>query len=501
MSGETTDSFHLLDLDPIASFASAFGGSCLDPAQAVTEGAPADLIAMNPLLFTVGGSWPRDVWINDGLGATLRGTVVDTGAPLELIDLCTILTVLGSNDPWVKLRQLSYLLSPAPHHVTIRMGCDMYYRVARRLLACFDQGDEPGDLVLNMRQCNGSDAVELALHAAWNAAKGSPGRRRLATFEGSYHGENLTASLISDHQPQHGSGRLLVERSDAVTSFASPRTDDDGELDPEARRTLEDLEEHGDEYVAVIIEPIQWRNAVHEVPTEFLRRLRDVCTRHSICLIFDEIHNGFGYTGTISYAEVCGVRPDVAVLSKGLTSGHGSLAVIVARRAFSEIDGTFAGKSNAADMLALVAIDAVLDRLLGLDDGDLDGIPPWLPEGLSSELRTGLLSTAYPRTVALVDSIFDDLRKAHPGIVGPSTGRGLVRGLVILDEHGRPSAELAAEVAMSSLAEGVYVRQADVALFVKPSLVLTPAEADAAREALSRTLAGIELHRAAAAAR
>lgn len=488
---------HLLSLDPIASFARAFTESCLDPAQMVSEGDPAALLTRNSTLFTRGGSWPRDVWVTDGLGSTLNATAVDTGEPLELIDLCTVLTVLGINDPWVKLRQLAYLLSSAPHHVTIRLGCDMYYRVARRILSCFDQLGKPGDYVINMRQCNGSDGVELALHAAWNAAT-SPERRRLATFEGSYHGENLTASLISDHQPQHGSGRLLVERADNVTAFASPRTAEDGELTQEALDTLAHLEEHGAEFFAVIIEPIQWRNAVHAIPTEFLHRLRDVCTRKSICLIFDEIHNGFGYTGTISYAEVCGVRPDVAVLSKGLTSGHGSLAVIVARQSFSKIDGTFAGKSNAADMLTLVAIDAVLDRLLGLGDGDVSGIPSWLPDDLASELRTGLLTTAYPRTLDLLDSFFDDLRAAFPTVIGPSTGVGLVRGLVMLDEGGRPSAEVAAHAARTCLANGVYVRQADTALFVKPSLVLTPAEARSAFNALSRTLDEILVRRAAA---
>ena len=51
----------------------------------------------------------------------------------------------------------------------------------------------------------------------------------------------------------------------------------------------------------MILEPIPWRNAVHVVPVEFLRRLRDICTRKSICLIFDEVQNGFGFTGAIWY--------------------------------------------------------------------------------------------------------------------------------------------------------------------------------------------------------
>ncbi|MBO3741524.1 aminotransferase class III-fold pyridoxal phosphate-dependent enzyme [Actinoplanes flavus] len=467
----------------------AFADSCLDPSFAISGQSPAAQIESNPATFTTGGSWPRDVWAASGLGATLDASVVETGSPLELVDLCTILCVLGINDPWVKLKQLMYLLSPSPHHVTIRLGCDLYYRVARRLLRCFDDFGEAGDFVVNLRQCNGSDAVELGLHAAWTAAAGSPARRRLATFRGSYHGENLTASLISDHQPQHGSGRLLVERAEDVVFFPSPRCGDGGYLTAEALATLASIERDADKYFAVVIEPIQWRESVHTVPLEFLRRLREICTQNSICLIFDEIHNGFGYTGTISFAGNCGIVPDISAMSKGLTAGHGSLAIMVAKKQFKAISGPFAGKSNASDMLSLVAIDAVLDRLLGMAPEEAAALPEWLPPSLAEELRTGLLTTAYPRTVAMINALFDELRRRFPSLVGRSTGMGLVRGLVINGPDGRPSEEAAAEVAKRCLVHGVYVRQAGTAIFVKPSLTLRQSEADAASAGLSRTFA------------
>jgi 4-aminobutyrate aminotransferase-like enzyme len=488
MTSDENTRFHLSSFNAFHSLAESFEGSCLDPAFAVSRKTPAEHFASNPTLFTQGGSWPRDVWAISGLGATLEVCVVETGSSIQLIDLCTILSVLGINDPWAKLKQIIYLLSSNPHHVTIRLGCDMYYRVARRVLRCFDKFGEPGDFVINLRQCNGSDAVELALHAAWKAVAGSPKRRKLATFHGSYHGENLTASLISDHQPRHGSGRLLIERADNVVFFPSPKCGDGGYLTDEALATLSSLERDGDDYFAVIIEPIQWRESVHTVPLEFLRRLRDICTRKSICLIFDEIHNGFGYTGTVSFAEKCGVCPDISAMSKGLTSGHGSLAIMVAKKEFKAIEGPFAGKSNAADMLSLVAIDAVLDRLVGMDPEEASALPDWLPSSLAAELRTGLLTTAYPRAVAIVDKLFDELRRRFPSLVGASTGMGLVRGLLMLDADGLPSDKVAAEVAKACLVHGVYVRQADTAIFVKPCIVLSQGEADAALTGLSRTL-------------
>ena len=479
--------FQLSSLDALRPLVESFAGSCLDPTFQTSDTKPAEYFASNRTLFTRGGSWPRDVWADSGLGATIDASVVETGTPLQLIDLCTILTVLGINDPWVKLKQIVYLLSPNPHHVTIRLGCDLYYRVARRILRCFDKFGEPGDFVINLRQCNGSDAVELALHAAWKAAANSPARRKLATFRGSYHGENLTASLVSDHQPGHGSGRLLMESADNVIFFPSPECGDGGYLTEDALATLSTLERDGDRYFAVIIEPIQWRNSVHTVPFEFLRRLRDICTRKSICLIFDEIHNAFGYTGTISFAENCGVCPDISAISKGLTSGHGSLAIMVAKKAFKEIEGPFAGKSNAADMLSFVAIDAVLDRLLGMDPKEAGALPAWLPPGLVSELHTGLLTTAYPRTVAIIDEMFADLRRRFPSLIGASKGMGLVRGLVLLGADGQPSDRMAAEAAKMCLIHGVYVRQADTAVFIKPCIVLSQVEVNAALIGLSRT--------------
>jgi 4-aminobutyrate aminotransferase-like enzyme len=407
---------------------------------------------------------------------------------MSLVDLCTILTVLGVNDPWVQLKQLAFLVSRKPHHVTIRLGCDLYYRVARRLLACFNDGSGPDDYVLNMRQCNGSDAVELALHSAWNAASVSPGRTKLGSFRGSYHGESLTASLVSEHQPQHGSGRLLVEAASNVSFFPSPAGADDGQLSAEALATLSELDRDGADYFAVIIEPVQWRNSVQAVPLKFLRRLREICSRHSICLIFDEIHNGFGYTGTISFAQSSGVHPDIAALSKGLTSGHGSLAITVARRSFSQVDGTFAGKSNASDMLTLIAIDAVLDRLVGVSPEEAAALPAWLSQELSAELKTGLLATRYDETVALLEGLFGQLRSSFPTRIGKVTGAGLVRGLVMLDEYGEPSEAVAADLARRGLAEGVYVRQAGTALFFKPSLVVTQAEINIAHAAFTRLL-------------
>ncbi|WP_225821699.1 aminotransferase class III-fold pyridoxal phosphate-dependent enzyme [Streptomyces naphthomycinicus] len=487
-SAERAERFHLDELTHVQAFLSELDGTCLDPVRPRSAFGPREQLASNAELFTT-GSAPRDVWVHSGLGATVDATVVATDTPLELIDLCSMTanTILGINDPWVRLKQASYLVSSRPHYLTARMGNDLTYRVARRILDCFRDDGGPDDYVVNLRQCNGSDAVELALHAAWKAAAATPGRRKLATFRGSYHGESLTANWVSEHQP----GRLLADAPDNVVFFPTPELDDAGELSASAASALETLERDGDSYFAVIVEPIQWRNSVHTVPVEFLRRLREVCTRKSVCLVFDEMQNAFGYTGSLGYARTSGVSPDISAISKALTSGHGSLAIIVARRGYGEIETPFGAKSNSGNMLALVAVDAVLDRLLGLEEAERKTLPAWLPSGLAAELRDGLLASAYPRAVALVDELLDELRRRFPTLVGPPRGVGLVRGLVMLDADGRPSARLAAAAAKVCLTHGVYVRQADTAVLLKPCLVLSRAETATALDALTKTFADV----------
>jgi 4-aminobutyrate aminotransferase-like enzyme len=475
--------FHISSLDAARLVVAEFEGSCLDPDRPITSLTPKEHIASNSEIFTSGGSWPRDLWADTALGALIHGSVAETETPIDLLDLCSMTcnTVLGINDPWVKLKQTAFLLSSHPHFLPVRIGCDLYYRVARRILRCFDKFGEPGDFVINLRQCNGSDAVELALHAAWKAAANSPARRKLAAFQGSYHGESMIATLISEQQPARGSGRALLEQVDNVTLFPSPACSDGGYLTAEALATLSTLERDGDQYFAVIIEPIQWSNSVHTVPLEFLRRLRDVCTRKSICLIFDEVQNAFGYTGTICFAQSCDVCPDIMVTGKAMTSGHGALAIMVAKKAYKEIEGPFGSKTNSGDMLSFVAVDAVMDRLVGMDPEEAKALPTWLPSGLAADLRTGLLSTAYPRVVEMLDDMLKDFQRLFSSLIGHSKGMGLMRGLMMLEANGEPSGRLAAKAAQICLHHGVYVRKAGAAVYIKPCLAISASDFETAR--------------------
>ncbi|MFG2602331.1 aminotransferase class III-fold pyridoxal phosphate-dependent enzyme [Streptomyces sp. NPDC048514] len=481
--------FHLSSIESIRKVAAALEGSCLDPGGRPADRTPQEHLAGNATLFTAGGSVAREFWADTALGSRIQGSLARTAAPVEMVDLCSMTcnTVLGINDPWVKLRQAAFLLSEQPHYLPARIGSDLFHRVAHRILNRLSRFKAPDDFVINLRQCNGSDAVELALHAAWRAARGAPRRRRLAAFQGSYHGESVLASLVCEDDPAYGAGRALVDRVDNVVHFPSPRCADGGGLSAESLATLDALEHAGDEYFAVLIEPIQWRNSVHAVPPEFLRRLREVCTRKSICLVFDEVQNAFGYTGTVFFAESSDVCPDIVATGKALTSGHGALAIVVARREFAEVEAPFGSKTNSGDMLSFVAVDAVMDRLTGMLPEEFAALPGWLPPGLAADLRAGLLATAYPRVTGMLEDFLADLQHRFPSLVGPASGLGLMRGVAMLGPDGRPSGHVAGKVADLGLRHGVYVRRAGHSVYVKPSLSTTGADFELAGDRLAAT--------------
>eukprot|EP00759_Apiculatamorpha_spiralis_P002724 PhF_6_TR11181/c1_g1_i1/m.18018/K00821/argD; acetylornithine/N-succinyldiaminopimelate aminotransferase len=370
----------------------------------------------NDCLFT-SGSAPRGYWTTQGHRSSIhtnKGVIVDLSG---MTQNC----ILGINDEWVKLCQASFLLSDHPHYVTIRIGFDLYYRYAKRLLdmyhaACGIPRDS-NEFVLNHRSCNGSDAVELAVHAAQMAKLE---RKKLVSFRGSYHGQNLTTALISEHQVTQF---LVPKPCENVLFFPTP-----GVSEHDDDITLLRLDQESHEIFAVVLEPIQVRNNVHTIPHSFLRRLHTICQAREICLIFDEIQTGFGYLGTLCYSEICGIVPDIACFSKGTTSGHGALAVTVHRKKYSQISPTFSGKTNSGDVLTLVAANAVLDRLFGIPST----VP--LPPNMSNEaeLRVGLLNSRYPVLVENLNGHLEKLKQLFPSTINHISGFGLVRGVSVL---------------------------------------------------------------------
>ncbi len=176
---------------------------------------------------------------------------------------------------------------------------------------------------------SGSEAVDSALKIAlaYHTARGEPKRVRFIGRQRGYHGVGFGGISVGGIQPnrQVFSAQLLPQ-IDHLPHTHDPARNAYSRGQPafgaEFADALEGLvKQHGAETIAaVIVEPVAGSTGVLVPPTGYLERLRAICDRHGILLIFDEVITGFGRLGSPFAAEHFGVTPDMITLAKGITN-------------------------------------------------------------------------------------------------------------------------------------------------------------------------------------
>jgi adenosylmethionine-8-amino-7-oxononanoate aminotransferase len=177
----------------------------------------------------------------------------------------------------------------------------------------------PGELEHVFLADSGSVAVEVAIKMCLQAR---PGRRRLLTVRGGYHGDTFGAMAVCD--PLDGMHSLFGPvLADHVFAERPPKTLDAGYISH-----LEELfERHRSELAGVIVEPVvQGAGGMWFYDPAIVRLLRELCDRHGLLLIHDEIATGFGRTGELFACHHAGVAPDIMCVGKALTGGYLTLA-------------------------------------------------------------------------------------------------------------------------------------------------------------------------------
>lgn len=164
---------------------------------------------------------------------------------------------------------------------------------------------------------SGSVSVEVAIKMClqyWRSL-GRPGKHRLLTWRGGYHGDTFGAMSVCD--PEGGMHALWADVLPRQVFVPPPPA----ELDPEYVQLLADaVTEHADELAAVIVEPVvQGAGGMRFHDPRYLPVLREITLANDVLLVFDEIATGFGRTGELFAADHAGISPDVMCVGKALT--------------------------------------------------------------------------------------------------------------------------------------------------------------------------------------
>jgi len=198
---------------------------------------------------------------------------------------------------------------------------------------------------------SGSEAIEAALKFARCVTK----RPRILYAEHSYHGLTYGSLSVTGHAMWREGFEPLLPETKSV-----PFNDADAI----------EREFAAGNVAAVVLEPIQVGAGIIIPSDDYLPRVQELCRKHKAILIFDEIHTGFGRTGTFLAAEHWKVEPDIVCLSKGLSAAMVPVSAVVTRKEImqgvfsrldrSEIHATTFGGNNLAMVSGLAAL-AVLD--------------------------------------------------------------------------------------------------------------------------------------------
>ena len=160
--------------------------------------------------------------------------------------------------------------------------------------------------------CNsGFEAVEAALKTA-HLASGKPG---VIALVGAYHGLGYGALSTTHRQLFHGPFKKQLGKFGHFAPFPA----NDGAIDATVAHIKKLFKKHT--IGAVLVEPIQGRAGIRELPMKLIGQLRALCDQHHALLIFDEIYTGFGRTGEWFACEQSGYYPDLICLGKALTNG------------------------------------------------------------------------------------------------------------------------------------------------------------------------------------
>jgi beta-alanine--pyruvate transaminase len=187
---------------------------------------------------------------------------------------------------------------------------------------------------------SGSEAVDTALKIAlaYHRTRGEASRTRLIGRERGYHGVNFGGISVGGMVGNRKMFSAMLPGVDHIRHTHDPAKNAFSRGQPQHGAELaDDLERlvalhDASNIAAVIVEPVAGSTGVLVPPQGYLQRLRDICNKHGILLIFDEVITGFGRTGQPFAAQTFGVTPDLMCVAKGISNGSVPMGAVIARQ-------------------------------------------------------------------------------------------------------------------------------------------------------------------------
>jgi acetylornithine aminotransferase/acetylornithine/N-succinyldiaminopimelate aminotransferase len=295
---------------------------------------------------------------------------------------------------------------------------------------------------------SGAEANEAAIKLA--RIHSGEGRFEVISLSGSFHGRTL-ATVAATGQPKFHKGFEPLPEGFVHAGFGDPQK-------------IEEL--ITDATCAVLCEPLQGESGVRPLDGAYLQAIRDLCDKHGLLLIFDEVQTGMGRTGTLFAYQQSGVVPDIMTLAKALGNGLPIGAMLTREEiAASLTPGTHASTFGGNPVAAAAGV-AVMKTMLA----------------------DGFFASLQDRSNYFIEQL-KEVAATFPELATGVRGRGMLLGLVLTEkgiEHG-------ADIVQQLFEKGLLINFAGMrVLRFIPPLIVSREEIDQCIEQLSSVLAGIE---------
>jgi beta-alanine--pyruvate transaminase len=415
------------------------------------------------------------------LVASAEGIAYRTAEGREILDGTSGLWCVGAGHRHPRISEaMKRQIDVLDYASSFQVGHPTSFELAERLAALAPPGLDRVFLVNS-----GSEACDTALKIAlayWRA-RGEGQRLLFVGRERGFHGVGFGGISVGGMVNNRRAFGSTLLRADHLRSTWDPATQAFVRGQPAAGADLADeLEQRivalhdASNIAAVIVEPVAGSTGVLVPPQGYLQRLREICDRHGLLLIFDEVITGFGRLGTMFAAQRFGVTPDMILFAKTVTNGAAPLGGVIVRREI--YDALMQGPPHLAELrhgytcsghpLACAAALAMLDVLE--------------QEDLPARVRE-----LAPHFEAAVHSLRDT-----PGVIS-IRNIGLAAGIELAPRPGAPGRR-GHDALIAAFEHGLLTRAPGDTLILAPPFVCTARDVDRLverlRAAITDTLRG-----------